>query len=143
MANLNVHLHFYHAGEEYDFDLHESSKGRFKVQAGDVRLQNLVPELMEHSFTTEEIEKTLQQRLQARDITLQKSDESSKTLQMDIMLQQTVKERNFRGAVLVKHEGRPILCKAYGIAREGGEPNTTNTVFSIGSISKQFVGAAI
>ncbi len=50
----------------------------------------------------------------------------------------------FAGAVLVAKDGRVILHKGYGLGdRERGIPITTETVFDIGSITKQFTAAAI
>ncbi len=50
----------------------------------------------------------------------------------------------FAGAVLVARDGRVILRKGYGLAnRERGIPVTAETVFDIGSITKQFTAAAV
>lgn len=50
----------------------------------------------------------------------------------------------YSGAVLVAHDGKIILRKGYGLAnREKSVPVTPDTVFTIGSITKQFTGAAI
>jgi len=50
----------------------------------------------------------------------------------------------FAGAVLAARGGRILLAKGYGLAdRENKIPETAETVFSIGSITKQFTGAAI
>ena len=50
----------------------------------------------------------------------------------------------FSGAVLVAKDGRIVLQAGYGLAdREKGSPVTPNTVFSIGSLTKQFTAAAI
>jgi len=51
---------------------------------------------------------------------------------------------DFRGSVLVAKDGAVILRKGYGLAdRENGVPYDADTVFSIGSITKQFTAAAI
>lgn len=48
------------------------------------------------------------------------------------------------GAVLVVKEGEIILSKGYGLAnKEKKIPNTTTTVFDIGSVTKQFTATAI
>jgi CubicO group peptidase (beta-lactamase class C family) len=50
----------------------------------------------------------------------------------------------FSGALLAAKEGTILLNKGYGLAvRSQSVPNTSQTVFSTGSISKQFTAAAI
>ena len=50
----------------------------------------------------------------------------------------------FSGAVLVARDGEVVLDEGYGLAiRSGGVANTPETVFSTGSITKQFTAAAI
>ncbi len=50
----------------------------------------------------------------------------------------------FSGAVLVSRKGEIILSKGYGWAdRKNKIPNTSSTVFNIGSVSKQFTASAI
>ena len=50
----------------------------------------------------------------------------------------------FSGSILVAREGRVLLEKGYGLAdRAAGTPVTAQTVFDIGSITKQFTAAAI
>jgi CubicO group peptidase (beta-lactamase class C family) len=52
-------------------------------------------------------------------------------------------KQNFSGAILVAHQGR-VLMKAYGFANaEWSVPNTPQTKFEIGSLTKQFTAAAI
>ena len=51
---------------------------------------------------------------------------------------------NFNGSVLIAWKGRIIVDKSYGMANEIiGLPNTSQTKFFIGSITKQFTAAAI
>jgi len=51
---------------------------------------------------------------------------------------------DFRGNVLVSKGGTVLLRKGYGLAdRENGVPYTADTVFDVGSITKQFTAAAI
>ena len=55
-----------------------------------------------------------------------------------------IEEIGYSGAILVAKEGKIILAKGYGYAhRENKVPFHTNTAFDIGSITKQFTGAAI
>ena len=50
----------------------------------------------------------------------------------------------FSGAVLVEKDGQVILHKGYGLAhRERGVPITTETVFYLASLTKEFTAAAI
>ena len=51
---------------------------------------------------------------------------------------------DFRGNLLVARRGVILFCKGYGKSdREDGVPYDRSTVFSIGSITKQFTAAAI
>ena len=51
---------------------------------------------------------------------------------------------HFSGVVLVAHKEKTIFAKAYGMANyELQVPNTLNTKFRIGSVSKTFTAAAI
>ena len=50
----------------------------------------------------------------------------------------------FSGAILLAKDGTVLLSRGYGLAdREAGTPVTPETVFDIGSITKQFTAAAI
>jgi CubicO group peptidase (beta-lactamase class C family) len=50
----------------------------------------------------------------------------------------------FSGSILIAKEGKPIFSKGYGMANyEHQVPNTVNTVFLIGSLTKQFTSTAI
>jgi CubicO group peptidase (beta-lactamase class C family) len=51
---------------------------------------------------------------------------------------------SFSGQILVARDGRIVLHQAYGLAdRDSMRTNTVETVFDIGSITKQFTAAAI
>jgi CubicO group peptidase (beta-lactamase class C family) len=53
-------------------------------------------------------------------------------------------DSGYSGAALVARRGQILLCKGYGLAdRERGIPFGPDTVFPIGSITKQFTAAAI
>jgi CubicO group peptidase (beta-lactamase class C family) len=59
-------------------------------------------------------------------------------------LDQAVQDSGFAGAVLVARGETVLLEKGYGQANvELGVPNTPQTVFRIGSVTKQFTAAAI
>ena len=50
----------------------------------------------------------------------------------------------FSGVVLVAKQGRAIFERAYGMARKGPDvPNTVDTRFQLGSVSKMFTAVAI
>lgn len=50
----------------------------------------------------------------------------------------------FNGAVLVADRGEILLCRGYGFSnKDFGQPNTPQTRFFIGSITKQFTAAAV
>jgi CubicO group peptidase (beta-lactamase class C family) len=53
-------------------------------------------------------------------------------------------KRGFSGTVLVVRGGKIILHRGYGLAeRERGLPNTTETIFAIGSVPIEFTKAAV
>jgi CubicO group peptidase (beta-lactamase class C family) len=53
-------------------------------------------------------------------------------------------ETGYAGTLLVARDGRIILNKGYGLAdQEAGIPNTPETIFDIGSNTKQFTAVAI
>lgn len=53
-------------------------------------------------------------------------------------------ENGWHGSVLIAYGGTVLLEKGYGLAdRESGRPQNAETVFSVGSITKQFTAAAI
>jgi CubicO group peptidase (beta-lactamase class C family) len=66
------------------------------------------------------------------------------TTKADEFVSAYVKQNKFSGTVLIAKEGKVVFEKAYGMANhEWSIPNTTDTVFRLGSISKQFGAAAI
>lgn len=66
------------------------------------------------------------------------------SLVIDKYMQAQVKVNEFSGVVLVTGKGKVIYKKAFGYAdREWKIPNTLETKFEIGSLTKQFTAAAI
>ena len=64
--------------------------------------------------------------------------------QADAIIASYVKDGLFRGAAIVIKQGQPVFRKAYGLANsEWDIPNTPDTKFRIGSITKQFTAIAI
>ena len=63
---------------------------------------------------------------------------------MEQVIQSHVSAGTFMGTVLVARDGAVVLDKAYGMANlELEVPNTPDTKFRLGSITKQFTAAAI
>jgi len=63
---------------------------------------------------------------------------------VDERLNGLVKTGGFSGAVLIAREGRVLVSKGYGMANlEDETPNTPQTKFRLGSITKQFTSTAI
>lgn len=63
---------------------------------------------------------------------------------LDKYIQAYVGTNQFSGTVFVAKNGKILLCKAYGMANiENNVPNTINTKFRLGSITKQFTAMAI
>ncbi len=55
-----------------------------------------------------------------------------------------LKENQFQGAVLIAQEGKILFARGYGFANEEDRiPNTPQTIFRIGSITKSFTAIAI
>jgi CubicO group peptidase (beta-lactamase class C family) len=64
--------------------------------------------------------------------------------ELDKYVQAHTSVKGFSGTVLVMKQNKVLLKKAYGLAdREWNIPNTTDTKFRIGSITKQFTAACI
>jgi D-alanyl-D-alanine carboxypeptidase len=62
----------------------------------------------------------------------------------DAIVQSYAQEGLYRGAVVVVKEGQPVFRKAYGMANsEWDIPNTPDTKFRIGSITKQFTAISV
>lgn len=63
---------------------------------------------------------------------------------VDTLLTQRLQRHQFSGSVLVAVKGKVVLAKGYGEADAAeGRPNTIDTAFRIGSITKQFTALAI
>lgn len=68
----------------------------------------------------------------------------SLSAKLDRYIQTYVDVQLFSGSVLVAKEGKILLCKGYGMANyELDVPNTPETKFRLGSITKQFTAMAI
>ncbi|MBY0353226.1 beta-lactamase family protein [Candidatus Babeliales bacterium] len=73
------------------------------------------------------------------------SDTSETAIQLiDTALQQLAAQQEFAGSVLITRNGTALLRKAYGLADDAqGIPNTPDTAFGIGSITKSFTAVLI
>ena len=64
--------------------------------------------------------------------------------QIDEYMKAATELGRFSGSILVAQEGKVVISKGYGFANlEHGIPNTPETKFRIGSITKQFTAMAI
>src|SRR5262252_3939464 len=65
-------------------------------------------------------------------------------LQLDLYLKPYLDLGGFSGSILIARGGRVLLSKGYGLANyELNVPNTPQTKFHLGSVSKTFTAAAI
>ena len=68
----------------------------------------------------------------------------ARVARMEQVMQSYVQQGTFMGTVLVARDGNIVFDKAYGMANiELEVPNTPDTKFRLGSITKQFTAAAI
>ena len=66
------------------------------------------------------------------------------TAQVEEYMAAAVRVSHFSGAVLLARDGRPVFRGAYGMAnQELDVPNTPQTVFRLGSLTKAFTAAAV
>jgi len=66
------------------------------------------------------------------------------TRKVDEYMNAAMRVNRFSGAVLLARDGQPIVSRGYGMANiELDVPNTPQTVFRLGSVTKQFTGMAI
>ena len=63
---------------------------------------------------------------------------------IDEYMNATVKTGRFNGSILVAQKGEVMVKKGYGTANfEWQIPNTSETIFRLGSVTKQFCAACI
>jgi CubicO group peptidase (beta-lactamase class C family) len=76
--------------------------------------------------------------------TLAVSAQKDKAKLLGQYMQAQASVNNFSGAVLIMKQGKVLLREAYGLAdREWNIPNTPETKFRIGSVTKQFTATCI
>lgn len=72
------------------------------------------------------------------------TDSAVKSTQLSEFMQQFAASRPFSGSIMVTQRGETLLRTSYGMANvELSVPNTPETRFRIGSVSKQFTAMAI
>ncbi|MFV8325215.1 serine hydrolase [Flavobacterium sp. ZS1P14] len=63
---------------------------------------------------------------------------------IDSLIEKAVKINRFNGTVLVSKKGKIVYKKAYGYQNvEKNILNTTNTIYQIGSTTKEFTAAVV
>ena len=66
------------------------------------------------------------------------------TARVEEYLAAQVEANHFMGSVLIARDGKPLFRKGFGLANvEHDVPNTAQTKFRIGSLTKQFTAAAV
>ncbi len=72
------------------------------------------------------------------------ADSTDFSSRADAYLMKLARGEQFSGAVLVATNGEVMLAKGYGLAnREHGIANTTNTIFRLASVTKQFTAMCV
>ncbi len=81
----------------------------------------------------------------AQNASLAKQDASQDNVaRMEQVIQSFVSGKQFMGSVLVARDGKVVLSKGYGSANlEWAIPNSPETKFRLGSVTKQFTAASI
>ena len=71
-------------------------------------------------------------------------DPAALSAKVDEYMQGQVKANGFTGSILLAREGKPLVSKGYGFANiEWQVPNTPQTKFRVGSITKQFTSMTV
>jgi len=71
-------------------------------------------------------------------------DAAALDAKVDELLRAHVKMNDFSGTILLARQGKPLILKGYGFANiEWQIPNTANTKFRIGSVTKQFTSMMV
>jgi CubicO group peptidase (beta-lactamase class C family) len=69
---------------------------------------------------------------------------SQDTAKLEELMNAYARDHKFNGTVLVAHNGKILMDKGYGLLNAGDKtPNDKNSVFQIGSITKQFTATVL
>jgi CubicO group peptidase (beta-lactamase class C family) len=90
------------------------------------------------------MKKTLNCRNSERSFAMKRIVKPEAIARVDNMLTEMARAGTFTGSVLIAQDGKIFLSKGYGLAdRARGIPNTPQTRFHLGSITKQFTAMGI
>ena len=157
MSLETVHLQFDHQGEHYDLTFREQEKptaesvqinGRqFAILGESSQMAFLRGAISDLSSEKDMPPSDLRGRLSSLADVKNLSVESSLTsaelaARMEAYIRKMADERGYSGSVLVKKNGERLVFQGYGAA-DAATPNTPQTRFCIGSVTKQFTGVAI
>ncbi len=87
---------------------------------------------------------TVLQYASAQNQSAQRQSAAQIAMKVDEYMNAARRVNGFSGSVLVARDGQPVISKGYGMANmELNVPNSPQTVFRIGSLTKQFTALAI
>ncbi len=143
-------------GRNYSIECPEDQKDFFKSVIENVLGQADQPEsfaqlkdkIIEHLNSNDQAQAKTISRISQKELNLDSKINNDTVIKgeiaqkMDRHLESIHNLISFSGTVLVKKDGETILKKGYGEASSQA-PNSTNTVFQIASVTKQFTAAAI
>ncbi len=82
--------------------------------------------------------------LEASAMSMENQNEEKKRQDLEALIDKTAESMDFQGTILAARADEILFEKAYGMAdQENGVENTVQTVYAVGSVSKQFTAAAI
>ena len=165
----NFHLHFVNQNQSFDVDFQQEEKaspetvlieGKNYTILGDESqiswIREKIPELGGGNISTSKLRERIES-LDVSELTIAQTVNSvavsslntsvekvdSELENIDKALENLVKEKDFRGQVLIVRDGELVINKGYGVANDAGGEIADQTIFHLGSITKQFTAAAI
>ncbi len=105
----------------------------------------LAGDAMQRAFADGAIEAAIRPLLAQEEFTAGPPDADAEVAaKAEAYMQGRAERDDFSGAVLVARDGRPLFRRAYGLAnREHDVPNTPETKFRLGSLTKPFTAMAV